>query len=116
MAVYGIGLFTMREMHPDMVEYLDKLGETLAPYGGKMLIHGGKTSTIEGEEWTKDVVVIEFADQEKAEGWYYSDAYQAILRYRTDHIDGEVFLVDGVPDGYDPKQKAEVFRNILAGK
>ncbi|WP_219338525.1 DUF1330 domain-containing protein [Luteimonas deserti] len=37
---------------------------------------------------------------EQAEGWYNSDAYSAIRHLRTEHTEGDVLLVQGVPEGY----------------
>ncbi|WP_420802542.1 DUF1330 domain-containing protein [Streptomyces cavernae] len=45
-----------------------------------------------------------------ARAWYASPAYQEILRLRTDHIDGDVVLVGGVGDGYDPRERAAKLR------
>ena len=50
--------------------------------------------------WSGDLVVIAFKDRETAHAWYASPGYQAILRLRTDNSDGDAFIVDGVPDGY----------------
>ncbi|WP_025274390.1 DUF1330 domain-containing protein [Haloglycomyces albus] len=112
MAVYAIGLFQMTELHSDMVEYLEKIQDTLEPYHGRFIIHGGKVTPKEGE-WNRDVVVIEFPDSESATNWYHSDAYQEILPLRTAHLTGEAFLVEGVEPGYHPQSKADLFRGML---
>jgi len=49
-----------------------------------------------------------------ARGWYDSPAYQEILHLRTDHIDGDTLLVEGVAPDYDVHHTAEAFRQALA--
>ncbi|MFF9125265.1 DUF1330 domain-containing protein [Streptomyces sp. NPDC014889] len=46
----------------------------------------------------------------EARSWYASAAYQEILRLRTDHVDGDVVLVEGVGPGYDPRERAAKLR------
>lgn len=113
MSAYAIGLFRTAELHHELVEYLEKLQATLDPYSGKFLVHGGDMESYEGT-LERDVVLIEFPSLEQARDWYHSPAYQEILPLRTRHIDGDAFLVSGVPDGYNPQEKAEVFRQLLS--
>jgi hypothetical protein len=35
------------------------------------------------------------------------------VHLRTDHVDGDIILVDGVPDGYDPAKTAARMREFL---
>lgn len=37
---------------------------------------------------------------ERAQDWYESDAYKAIRPLRTEHTEGNVLLVQGVPEGH----------------
>ncbi|WP_437115336.1 DUF1330 domain-containing protein [Streptomyces flaveolus] len=52
----------------------------------------------------------------EARAWYASPAYQEILRLRTDHIDGDVVLVEGVGVGYDPRERAVKLRAETTGE
>lgn len=79
--------------------YLEKIDDTLQPFSGKFLVHGGPYEPLEGA-WRADLVIIQFPSMEMARGWYHSDAYQAIRSLRTSHTEGDVFLVQGVPDGH----------------
>lgn len=99
MTAYAIA--HLRDVEPcaAIVEYLEKIDATLAPYGGRFVIHGGRVERLEGA-FEGDLIVIGFDDRERALQWYRSDAYQAILSLRTRHAAGEVFLVDGVPFGH----------------
>ncbi|WP_438270646.1 DUF1330 domain-containing protein [Streptomyces platensis] len=51
----------------------------------------------------------------QARDWYASPAYLEILPLRTRHVDGDVVLVPGVPDGYDPAVTAAKLRAVAAG-
>lgn len=82
-----------------IIDYLMRIDATLAPYGGRFLVHGGNVTAAEGE-WDGDVVIIEFPDRSSVEGWYESSEYQAILPLRTEHSQSIAAIVDGVPLGY----------------
>ena len=62
MPAYAIGCFDPIEMTPAIETYVRRIDETLAPFGGRFLIHGGRAIPLEGE-WRKVLVVIEFPDR-----------------------------------------------------
>ncbi|GAA2395474.1 DUF1330 domain-containing protein [Streptomyces glaucosporus] len=95
--------------HPDVIAYIERIQDTLDPYSGRFLVHGGAKEVLEGQ-WPGDVVMIEFPGMDEARAWYDSEAYQEILPLRTDHIDGDVLLVEGVGPGYHPKRKIDRLR------
>ncbi|AWM86627.1 DUF1330 domain-containing protein [Microvirga sp. 17 mud 1-3] len=97
MSAYAVGHLRNVTMGPAIVEYLERIDATLAPFGGRFLIHGGLPETVEGT-WEGHLVVIQFPDLEQVRAWYASPAYQAILRLRTDHSDSVVFFCEGVPE------------------
>ena len=97
-----------------MVEYIERIQDTLDPYGGRFVVHGAEVTVVEGD-WPGTIVILEFPDRDSVFSWYRSDAYQRILPLRTDHIDGTVIVVDGVPDAYDPRRTAGVMRRMLEG-
>jgi uncharacterized protein (DUF1330 family) len=95
MATYAIGIIKDVKPVPQIVEYLERIDATLAPYDGHFIVHGGHNQMFEGTS-PGTVVVIEFPDHERAEGWYRSPAYQAIIPLRAEHSDSTIFLLDGV--------------------
>lgn len=95
MPAYAVAHLRNVVMGSEIVDYLERIDATLAPYQGRFLVHGGKVDVLEGH-WPGDLIVIEFPDKEHARSWYASDAYQRILRLRTDNADGDVILADGV--------------------
>lgn len=96
---YAIAYLNDVDFGEAIIEYIEKIDATLAPYGGRFLVHGGKLTPAEGE-WTGDIVIIEFPDAASATEWYESPAYQEILPLRTEHSSSIAALVEGVPDGY----------------
>ena len=96
---YAVGLLHDVEMGPEIVAYVEGSDETLAPFGGRFIIHGGPVTELEGT-WTGDLIVIEFPDRAAAEGWYDSPAYKAIVPLRTGYSNGVAILIDGVGEGH----------------
>lgn len=84
---------------PPIVRYLEAIDATLEPFGGRFRIHGDRPEVLEGE-WTGDLIALEFPDRRRAEEWYRSDAYAALLPLRRDNAEGAVILIDGVADSH----------------
>lgn len=101
-------------LHEDVFVYIERIQATLDPFGGRFLVHGSNPDVIEGP-LEGSYVLIEFPDMGKARGWYESDAYQAILPMRTDHIDGTAVLLQGVPPNYDAAATGKAMRAAQNG-
>ncbi|MBA1155323.1 DUF1330 domain-containing protein [Microvirga mediterraneensis] len=95
MTTYAIGHLHDVNVGPDIVEYLRRIDETLAPFEGRFIIHGGPATVVEGS-WSGDLIVIAFPDGDSARAWYDSPAYRRILPLRTGNSRGDVFFIDGV--------------------
>lgn len=96
MTSYAVAHLHNVEMGPDIVAYLEAIDATLAPFGGRFVIHGGgDKEQLEGA-WEGDLIVIGFPDRDAARAWYVSPAYQAILPLRTRNSRGDAILIDGV--------------------
>ncbi|WP_328927788.1 DUF1330 domain-containing protein [Streptomyces sp. NBC_00190] len=109
MTAYAIGHIRPDTMNEDVLRYIEEIQSTMDPFDGRFLVHGKEVEVKEGP-WPGTVVVIGFPDIDKARGWYASDAYQALIPLRTDHIAGEVILVEGVPADYDASKTAAALR------
>ena len=99
MSAYAVAHVQSVDPGPQIVEYLQRIDATLAPYGGRFLIHGDPADVREGD-FGGDVIVIEFPDRDHAVGWYESPAYREIVHLRTDNTTGWVVLIDGVPSDH----------------
>ena len=98
MTTYAVGILQDVKIGPPIVEYLERIDVTLAPFDGHFIVHGGRPEMLEGAS-PGTLIVIEFPDRAAAEGWYHSPAYQAIVRLRTENSKSTAFLIDGVgPD------------------
>ena len=95
MSAYAVAHIREVTMNADIVRYLTLIDETLAPFHGRFVVHGGTVELLEGE-WPGHLVMIEFPDLASARAWYRSPAYQAIVRLRLNNSTGSCILVDGV--------------------
>jgi uncharacterized protein (DUF1330 family) len=75
--------------------YRPLAGASIAQYGGKFIVRGGKAELVEGTQEPARIVVIEFADTAAAKRWYNSPEYQAPLKVRLANSTGRVLLVEG---------------------
>jgi uncharacterized protein (DUF1330 family) len=112
MTAYAIAHLHNPAPHPEVAEYIERIQATLDPYGGRFLVHGTEHEVKEGH-WDGAVVVIAFPGANEARAWWDSPAYREIAHLRTDHIDSDIIVVDGVPDGYDPATTAAKMRMLL---
>lgn len=96
MPAYAVAHIQSVTLGPDIVKYLQGIDATLAPYGGRFLVHGDPADVREGD-FSGDLVVIEFPDCDHAVGWYESRAYREIVDLRTENTTGWVVLIDGAP-------------------
>lgn len=96
---YAIAYLRDVDLGAEIVEYIERIDATLAPFGGHFLVHGGAIDAWEGA-WPGDVVIIAFPSRDAALRWYESPGYQAILPLRTEHSDSIAAVLTGVPAGY----------------
>ena len=76
-------------------EYRRQVEGTIAQYGGRYKVRGGKAEALEGAEPNGRLVVIEFDSYEQARAWYDSDEYAGPRRLRQETSTGRLILVDG---------------------
>ena len=68
---------------------------SIARFGGRFVVRGGKIDLLEGQPEPERIVVIEFPDADTARRWYRSGEYQNALKIRQSASRGRVFLVEG---------------------
>jgi uncharacterized protein (DUF1330 family) len=79
-------------------KYAEETPKTLAPFNAQYLVRGGgKIQTVEGDTPRGHLVIIAFDSLEKARGWYYSPAYEAIKPIRQNSTKSRILIVEGVP-------------------
>jgi uncharacterized protein (DUF1330 family) len=68
---------------------------SIAAFGGKYLVRGGATETLEGSGKTARMVLLEFPTPERAMEWYRSAQYQEALAIRLKAATTEASLLTG---------------------
>ncbi len=68
---------------------------SIAAFGGKYLVRGGATETLEGSGKTARMVLLEFPTPERAMEWYRSAQYQEALAIRLKAATTEANLLTG---------------------
>ncbi len=68
---------------------------SLVPFGGKFVVRGGATSTLEGNWRPGRIVVLEFPSVQQAKDWWASDAYAPAKALRQSASETKMILVEG---------------------
>lgn len=76
--------------------YIQVAPETIARYGGRYLVRGGRTEVLEGMWQPKRFVVLEFESLERAKAWYDSEEYRGPRAMRQAAAVTDLFLVEGM--------------------
>jgi uncharacterized protein (DUF1330 family) len=96
MPTYAIVLIEVTD-RKQYLKYTQATPAVIAKFGGKFLVRGGKTLTLEGQEENRRVVVIEFPSFELAQAFYQSEEYQKVKKLRSGAATGTFIVVDGCP-------------------
>jgi uncharacterized protein (DUF1330 family) len=115
MTAYAIANLQEAAPHPEIAEYIERITATFEPYGGRFLVHAAQHELKEGT-WPGQVVMIGFPGIAEARDWWDSPAYQEIAPLRSRHIEGDIILIQGVPEGYDPTSLAQAMREALTAE
>ena len=115
MPAYVIAHLQDAAPHPEVAEYIERIPATFKPYGGRFLVHATQHEVKEGR-WPGAIVVIGFPGIAEARSWWDSLAYQEIAPLRSRHIEGDIILIEGVPEGYDSTTTANAMREALSAR
>jgi uncharacterized protein (DUF1330 family) len=79
-----------------ILEYRKLAEISVAQYGGRFIVRGGKTEALEGGWDPKRIVVLEFPDTGQAKRWWESKEYAEarVIRERTAKT--RMILVEGI--------------------
>jgi len=95
MAAYVIVEMTVTD--PVRIEDYRKLaGASVAAYGGKFPVRGGKFEVLDGDWKPQRIVVIEFPGIERAKEWHDSQQYRAACEIRNRAASTRMLLVEGI--------------------
>ena len=82
--------------HPEeYARYREMVPPTVAKYGGRFVVRGGKTETVEGDWTPTRLVVIEFESAARAKEWWASEEYREAKALRQRTARSNVLIVEG---------------------
>jgi uncharacterized protein (DUF1330 family) len=76
-------------------EYMRHTPRVIANFGGRFIVRGGETITVEGPQETRRLVVIEFPSFSQAKAFYESGEYRRIKEFRDGAGAAQFVIVDG---------------------
>jgi uncharacterized protein (DUF1330 family) len=77
--------------------YKQMAAPAVAAYGGRYLVRGGSTQTLEGSWAPSRLVILEFPTAEAGRAWWNSPEYQPAKSLRQTCAGTDMLLVEGVP-------------------
>jgi uncharacterized protein (DUF1330 family) len=77
-------------------EYKRLAAAAIEKFGGRYRARGGTTVTLEGEEETSRVVIVEFPSVERAQAFYGSPEYKKAIAARKGCATGQFVVVEGL--------------------
>ena len=83
----------------DPVRYADyraMVPSSLEKYGGRFIVRGGRTETLEGDWSPKRFVVVEFPTVEQAKAWWASPEYAEAKALRQATSETQMIVAEGV--------------------
>lgn len=86
------------EVHdPERYEkYKSMVPPSLAAYGGRFLVRGGRVETLEGDWAPKRFVMVEFPSLDRAKAWWDSEEYAEAKALRQATATTQMIVVEGV--------------------
>lgn len=76
-------------------EYKQLAAPTVEAYGGRYLVRGSSTVTLEGDWRPGRLVVLEFPTAQRAREWWASGMYRPAKEIRLESANTEMILVEG---------------------
>jgi uncharacterized protein (DUF1330 family) len=76
-------------------EYRKQVPAVIERFGGRYLVRGGRSQTLEGDWQPRRVVLLEFPSWDKAMTFYMSPEYQPLRQLRLRSSRSKIVLVEG---------------------
>jgi uncharacterized protein (DUF1330 family) len=77
-------------------EYKQQVSPTIAAYGGRYLVRGGATETLEGDWDPGRFVILEFPDVDQARAWWSSEEYRGPKSLRHAAAESNLLIAEGL--------------------
>jgi uncharacterized protein (DUF1330 family) len=95
MAAYVIFRIKIKDQEK-LKSYQQVAPSIIDKFGGKLLVRGGETVSLEGAAENRRIVIIEFSSLNDANSFYYSPEYTQAIELRKDAAEFEVVVVEGL--------------------
>jgi len=79
-------------------DYAAHVQATVAPFGGRYLVRGGRSVGVEGEPPKPRIVISVFDSFEQAQAWRHSPEYVKIAAVRERETNSRQYIVEGLPE------------------
>jgi uncharacterized protein (DUF1330 family) len=79
-------------------EYMRHTPRIIAEHGGRFIVRGGESVTLEGAPSARRLVVVEFPSLDQAKAFYDSPDYRRARAIRAGGGDAHIVAVDGYPE------------------
>lgn len=76
-------------------EYRKLAGASVAQYGGRFVVRGGRSETLDGDWKPQRLVVLEFPGLAEAKRWHASSEYRAACKIRDQAASTRMVAVEG---------------------
>ena len=76
--------------------YKQMVAPSIAAYGGKFLVRGGATETLEGTWLPQRFVIVEFASRAQAKAWWGSPQYAEAKALRQATARTQMIVAEGL--------------------
>ncbi len=77
-------------------DYRKMVPPSIEKYGGRFLVRGGRTHTMEGDWAPQRFVLVEFPSLEQAKAWWDSPEYREARDLRWATADSQLIIAEGV--------------------
>ena len=96
MSAYVIVEVTIHDQK-EYEEYKKLTPASITAYGGKFVVRGAKTESLEGDWNPERIVVLEFPNVQRAKEWWNSPEYAPAKKIRHTHATSKMIVVEGHP-------------------
>jgi uncharacterized protein (DUF1330 family) len=76
-------------------QYTQATPAAIQKFGGRFIVRGGETTTLEGPPETARLVIIEFPSLDRAKAFYHSEEYSRARKLREGAATGQFLAVEG---------------------
>lgn len=77
-------------------DYRKLAGGSLQKFGGKFIVRGGNSETLEGDWKPNRLVVCQFESMVRLREWYDSPEYQKAIKVRQKTANARIIAVEGL--------------------